>query len=85
VCYFIGMSKLKEFRNKKNWSQEDLAREAGVSAFTVSRIENGQKPHGNTLRHIARALSLNPEQMAAVWAETRDGGDGGLTTVSGGE
>ncbi|WP_200331190.1 helix-turn-helix transcriptional regulator [Leucobacter sp. L43] len=40
------------------WSQGDLAKQAGVSRPTVSRIELGQEPSVKTLRRIADALGL---------------------------
>ena len=33
---------LKKIRQQKGWSQEDLAREIGVSFATVNRWENGK-------------------------------------------
>ena len=33
---------LKKFRQQKGWSQDDLAREIGVSFATVNRWENGK-------------------------------------------
>ena len=33
---------LKKLRQQKGWSQEDLARELGVSFATVNRWENGK-------------------------------------------
>ena len=35
-------AKLKRIRQMHNWSQEDLARELGVSFATVNRWENGK-------------------------------------------
>lgn len=46
--------KIKRLRKKKGWTQEDLAREIGVSLSTVQRWElKGAKP----LRIIARELT----------------------------
>jgi len=47
-------------RIRKGWRQEDVAREAGVSQQTVSRIERGlldRLPPG-TLRRVASALGI---------------------------
>ncbi len=38
------------------WGVRDLAVNAGVTANTVSRFENGADALGNTLRKIQRAL-----------------------------
>ncbi len=38
------------------WGVRDLAREAGVSANTISRYENGYDALGETLKKMQRAL-----------------------------
>lgn len=47
------------------WTQIRLAREAGVSPTTVSGIESGriERPHFGTLRKLARALGVRPEDL----------------------
>ena len=46
--------KVKRLRRKKGWTQEDLAREIGVSLSTVQRWE---KRGGNPIRIVARELT----------------------------
>ena len=46
--------KVKRLRRKKGWTQEDLAREIGVSLSTVQRWE---KKGGNPIRIAARELT----------------------------
>ncbi len=46
--------KIKRLRRKKGWTQEDLAREMGVSLSTVQRWE---KKGGNPIRIVARELT----------------------------
>ncbi len=47
--------KLKELRRKKGWSQEDLAREVGVSLSTIQRWEaKGGKPYRLARRELQR-------------------------------
>ena len=47
--------RLKELRRKQDWSQEDLAREIGVSLSTVQRWEkHGAKPTSLARRELAR-------------------------------
>lgn len=45
---------VKKLRRKREWTQEDLAREIGVSLSTVQRWE---KRGGNPIRIIARELN----------------------------
>ena len=51
-------NRLKEERENKNWSQEDLSRESGVSRTTISDIETGKKVvvTNVTLEKLANAL-----------------------------
>jgi transcriptional regulator with XRE-family HTH domain len=52
-------------RERRMWTQARLADEAGVSPTTVSGIENGRisRPHFGTLRKLARALGVEPEEL----------------------
>jgi len=48
-------SKLKELRVRQGWSQEDLAREVGVSLSTIQRWESrGAKPYRLARREVER-------------------------------
>lgn len=51
-------NRLKEERENKNWSQEDLSRVSGVSRTTISDIETGKKVvvTNVTLEKLANAL-----------------------------
>ena len=46
--------KIKRLRKKKDWTQEDMAREIGVSLSTIQRWE---KRGGNPIRIAARELN----------------------------
>ena len=52
-------------RERRMWTQVRLAREAGVSPTTVSGIESGRilRPHFGTLRKLAGALGVDPEDL----------------------
>ena len=51
---YLG-AKLKELRSKLDWSQEDLAREIGVSLSTIQRWESkGAKPYRLARRELER-------------------------------
>ncbi|WP_143526593.1 helix-turn-helix transcriptional regulator [Rubrobacter xylanophilus] len=58
---------LISIRESRMWTQIRLAREAGVSPTTVSGIESGriERPHFGTLRKLARALGVRPEDLLA--------------------
>lgn len=54
-------------RRSRMWTQGRLAEESGVSPTTVSGIENGKisRPHFGTLRKVAGALGVEPEELAS--------------------
>ena len=50
---------IRVFRNRRNWSQADLAEFAGISINFLSDIERGKKwPHPDTLSKLAAALEI---------------------------
>src|ERR671914_2190759 len=59
---------LAEVRERRMWTQVRLAREAGVSPTTVSGIESGRisRPHFGTLRKLAWALGVEPEELLSL-------------------
>ena len=55
------MAALRELRESMYISQDDLAKLAGVTAATISRLETGkEKPKFVTIRKLAKALSVEP-------------------------
>lgn len=55
-------SKIKELRESKGLSQEELSERAGISLRTIQRMEAGEStPRGSTLRIIASSLDVPPE------------------------
>jgi len=50
---------LKKLRNRRNWSQMDLAEKADISMNFLSEIERGNKwPYPETLQNLAAALNV---------------------------
>lgn len=58
--------RLKELREYKGWTADDLAHESGVSIRTVSRLEtaNIENPRETTLVRLAGALEQTREALA---------------------
>lgn len=58
-------SYLKEIRENKGWSINQLAQAADISGSQISRIENGLRgiPKPQTLRKIAEALDVPYEEL----------------------
>ena len=71
------MLPLNTWRNRRGWTQEDLAKAAGVSRSTIKAIEAGKRRrvHPRNRVRIAQALST-PEQPVTVAdiAEIANGG-----------
>ena len=50
---------VKELRKRKGLSQEELAKESGLSIRTVQRVENGETvPTGETIKRISTILNV---------------------------
>jgi len=50
---------VKIYRNRRNWSQADLAEYANISINFIGDIERGKKwPHPDTLTKLADALEI---------------------------
>lgn len=62
--------RIREFREAKNMTQEELARRSGVSRGTISAMENGadKQTTTKTLVKIARALDTSVDNI--FFAET---------------
>jgi len=57
--------KIKSLRNRKHFSQEELAERSGLALRTVQRIENGEtEPRGDTLMRLAAALGVTVDDLA---------------------
>jgi transcriptional regulator with XRE-family HTH domain len=61
---------VKELRKRKAFSQEDLAKNAGLSLRTVQRVENGETiPTAETLKRLAAVLDLAPNELIEFVSE----------------
>ncbi|MEN9402468.1 MAG: hypothetical protein RL091_1171 [Verrucomicrobiota bacterium] len=61
-------SRIKLERQKRSWTQEQLAERAKLSTRTVQRIESGDESSAETLRLIAEAFGLPAESLRATEA-----------------
>lgn len=61
-------SRIKFERQKRSWTQEQLAERAKLSTRTVQRIECGAEASAETLRLIAEAFGLGAESLRAATA-----------------
>jgi len=59
------MNNLRRIRLKQNISQEQLAKETGLTEATINRIETGRSlsPHFRTRRLLARILDVKLAEL----------------------
>ncbi|HTW91483.1 MAG TPA: helix-turn-helix transcriptional regulator [bacterium] len=56
--------RIRELRQKKGWSQEKLAEEAGLHRTYIGQVERGEKNIGvENLFRIAKAFDVEPAYM----------------------
>ena len=62
---------IREMRTAKNWTQKDLASQAGCSRATIAAIELGYEkdPSASMLTNIARALETTSESLLSGKSE----------------
>lgn len=63
LAWAIGQ-RVRAARERKDWRQEDLARESGIARANVARLETGRVvPKLPTLERVARALGLQAADL----------------------
>jgi len=66
--------RIKELRNRKGFSQEELSEKTGLSLRTIQRIENGEtEPRGDSLKRLAMAFDVSPDEIID-WTVQEDKG-----------
>ena len=59
------MKRITYERNRRGWSQAELARRAGIHPTSMSRIENGKEPpYPHRAARLAAALGWDGEPLA---------------------
>lgn len=60
---------LKKLREEKKMSQEELAKESGVSRVTISQIESGTRKNvkTDTLTQLAIALNVTAQELCSFF------------------
>lgn len=59
----VGVPGLKRLRIRAAISQRELAKDSGVAASTIARIERGEDAHLKTVRLLAKALGVQPAEL----------------------
>lgn len=64
-----GNNNVRNLREAKMMSKAELAREAGVSALTIDRVEKGFPCRMDTKRKIIKALGMGLEERERVFLD----------------
>lgn len=64
---------LRDERQARGWSQEELAARTGLSVRTIQRIENGSAPGLSSARLLAEALGVDVAEITAAGRARTDG------------
>ena len=60
----VKLPRLRSVRERQALNQRELARMAGLTPATLSRIEAGiQEPYSSTIRKLAAALNVKPADL----------------------
>ncbi len=54
---------IRELRRKHLLTQRELAAKVGISYSVISRIEGGDRTRARTVRALAAALHVTPEEL----------------------
>lgn len=54
---------IKKLRQRKNWSQEQLATMSGLSVRTIQRIESGNKASIESLKSLASVFEIDISKL----------------------
>lgn len=69
----VKLARLKATRERKALTQQELAQKAGVNRVTIARLESGvDQPFPATVRKLADALGVGPEELMEPQARTVD-------------
>jgi transcriptional regulator with XRE-family HTH domain len=62
----LGLA-VRQLREQRSLTQEDIAHEAGLTTSAISKIERGHSnPSWSTVRSIAVALGVTTAELAAL-------------------
>ena len=64
---------LRGQREKRGWSQSELARRAGISATAINLLESNRRrqPQADTAHKLAQVFGITPDELyRAAYAET---------------
>ena len=66
--------RIMQARERKGWSQRELARQAGVRHAIISELETGKKTDtiGTILKRLARAPGVSVDHLVGTFEDNED-------------
>jgi transcriptional regulator with XRE-family HTH domain len=71
---------LATLRRRAGYSQEELARRAGVGKTTIYRLEQGANAHFYTIEKLARALKTSRKRLMSAPEQESTQGQSGVSS-----
>ena len=69
--------RLREFRERRFLTQQDLADKIGTTKANISLLESGsQQPRPSTIKRLAEALGVEPDELVD-WAAVTERDEAG--------
>jgi len=68
----VPLPHLREWREWRGLTQEELKDASGVTVATISRLENGMPARLDTVRRLAGALTIGREQLMRTHPQPGD-------------
>ena len=67
-------ARIKALRQKKGWSQRELARLAGVRHATLVKLETGMRTETRTdiVRRLAKTLGVTTDYLIGMYEDDED-------------
>jgi len=63
----VKLTRLRQLRERRALTQEELAAKAGITRTALSRLESGgADPRPSTVRKLAGALGVEPDALMAA-------------------
>ena len=65
----INPDTLRQLREEKRWTLDDLARRSGINRQTIFSVESGKlsRNRKHTVEQLAKALQVEPEALGLPW------------------
>ena len=66
LVVLVSVPRLRYWRQRRSLSQEELEQASGVSRSTIIKLEAGRPAWPRTIRKLATALRVKPEELLAL-------------------